>query len=91
MCSEVFALQEPIFNYFYQHTLIDVYFEYMLPEFLYIFYISINFNAQIYIGHNCLYSMENKENNPTVVAPVTADSDTKKEDPKKEESAKKEK
>lgn len=55
------------------------------------FYISINFDAQVYISHKSLYSMENKENNPTVVAQVTADSDTKKEDSKKEEPAKKEK
>ncbi|MDH3341104.1 MAG: hypothetical protein OEL84_07445 [Nitrosopumilus sp.] len=43
-------------------------------------------NTLVYIDHNFLYSMQNKETNPTVVA-----NDDKKEEPKKEETAKTEK
>jgi len=56
------------------------------PKFLYIFYLTINLNTLVYIDHNFLYSMQNKETNPTVVA-----NDDKKEEPKKEETAKTEK
>ena len=42
---------------------------------------------RVYIAEVIYIVMENKENNPT----VTVDSDNKKEEPKKEESTKKEK
>jgi hypothetical protein len=43
--------------------------------------------VRVYIAEVTYIDMENKENNPT----VTVDSDNKKEEPKKEESTKKEK
>jgi len=43
--------------------------------------------VRVYIVEVIYIDMENKENNPT----VTIDSDNKKEEPKKEESTKKEK
>jgi len=43
--------------------------------------------VRVYIAEVIYIVMENKENNPT----VTVDSDNKKEEPKKEESTKKEK
>lgn len=58
-----------------------------MPKFLYIFYFTINLNVRVYIDHNSLYSMENKEKNPTIVV----GNDDKKEEPKKEETAKTEK
>jgi len=42
---------------------------------------------QVYIDNSSLYSMENKEKNPTIVV----GNDDKKEEPKKEETAKTEK
>ncbi len=42
---------------------------------------------RVYIAKAAYIDMENKENTPT----VTVDSDNKKEEPKKEESSKKEK
>ena len=44
----------------------------------------INLNNQVYIKDYILYSMENKETNPTIVV----DNDDKKEEPKKEDSPK---
>jgi len=55
------------------------------PKIIYVFYLTINLNVQVYIDHEPLYSMQNKETNPTV------GNDDKKEEPKKEETAKKEK
>lgn len=55
-----------------------------MPKFLYNFYISINLNTQVYIDHNYLYSMENKETTPTIVV----GNDDKKEEPKKDDSGK---
>lgn len=54
------------------------------PKFLYIFLLIINLNAWIYIGNGILYSMENKEKNPTIVVA----NDDKKEETKKEDSTK---
>lgn len=56
-----------------------------MPKFLYIFLFFYNFNTRVYIDHNVLYSMENKETNPTIVV----GNDDKKEEPKKEDSTKK--
>ena len=44
-------------------------------------------NTQVYIDHNYLYSMENKETNPTIVVA----NDDKKEETKKEDSPKSDK
>ena len=55
-----------------------------MPKFLYNFHISINLNTRVYIDHNYLYSMENKETNPTIVV----GNDDKKEEPKKDDSGK---
>ena len=55
-----------------------------MPEYLYTFLININFNTWIYIDNILLYSMENKETNPTTVV----GNDDKKEEPKKDDSGK---
>jgi len=51
------------------------------------FWLTINFSTQIYIDDIVLYSMENKETNPTIVV----GNDDKKEEPKKDDSAKSDK
>jgi len=58
-----------------------------MPKYLYIFKLTINSNARIYIKDNILYSMENKETNPTIVV----GNDDKKEEPKKDDSTKSDK
>lgn len=46
-------------------------------------------NTRVYIDHNSLYSMENKETNTTtVVANDDKKEEPKKEEPKKEDSPK---
>lgn len=57
-----------------------------MPNYLYIFNLTIKFDMQIYIDHNLLYSMT-KETNPTIIVA----NDDKKEEPKKEDSAKSDK
>ena len=47
-------------------------------------------NTPVYIDHNILYSMENKETNPTVVGNDDKKEEPKKEEPKKEEPKKEE-
>ncbi len=42
---------------------------------------------RVYIDYNFLYSMENKETNPTIIVA----NDDKKEEPKKDDSAKSDK
>jgi len=58
-----------------------------MPKFLYIFSLTINYNTRVYIDQSILYSMENKETNPTIVV----GNDDKKEEPKKEDSTKSDK
>ena len=58
-----------------------------MPKFLYIFSLTINYNTRVYIDQAILYSMENKETNPTIVV----GNDDKKEEPKKEDSTKSDK
>ena len=55
-----------------------------MPKYLYIFLINYKFDTQIYIDDIILYSMENKETNPTIVV----GNDDKKEEPKKDDSGK---
>ena len=49
--------------------------------------INYKFIASIYMGNHILYSMENKETNPTIVV----GNDDKKEEPKKDDSTKSDK
>ena len=49
--------------------------------------LTINLNTRVYIDKTKLYSMENKETNPTIVV----GNDDKKEEPKKDDSAKSDK
>ena len=55
-----------------------------MPKFLYNFHNSINLNTRVYIDHNYLYSMENKEVTPKIVV----GNDNKNEESKKDDSDK---
>ena len=55
-----------------------------MPKFLYIYFINYKFIASVYMSNHILYSMENKETNPTIVV----GNDDKKEEPKKDDSGK---
>jgi len=51
------------------------------------FWLTINLDTRVYIDDIILYSMENKETNPKIVV----GNDEKKEEPKKDDSAKSDK
>ncbi len=53
-------------------------------DFYIFFLLAINLNPLVYLDHNSLYSMENKETNTTTVVA----NDDKKEETKKEDSPK---
>ena len=59
----------------------------LCQNFYIIFQLTINLNTWVYIDKTKLYSMENKETNPTIIVA----NDDKKEEPKKDDSTKSDK